>query len=305
MESKIFYQMVIAAAIVYATALILSLITTIIRKKKFDLTRHLTWFFYAAILITLVGLGGIFFTAFLSLVIFQIMRELYGAIKRKDGEKFDPAYQIAVLPLAVATPFILHYKAVLILPHLLASSFLLFCIPVIQRKKALALCKISQSLCCFIIAVMLSFLILIRNRQGGTGLCFFLIILAAVTDIAAYVVGRLFGRWKFIPEISPTKTAEGTVLAAFITLGVALMIRGIVPGLARSEVLLGSLVIALVATVGDLIFSAFKRDAGVKDYGKILPGIGGILDRFDSIVFSAPAFYYFLRVLDILRTPTS
>lgn len=121
-----------------------------------------------------------------------------------------------------------------------------------------------------------------------------LIILLAliwVNDIAAFMVGSLLGKRKLAPEISPAKTWEGFIAGIMFTIlagYVVFLISNIHSALFW---LLSGLVISLAATAGDLFESKMKREAGVKDSGNMIPGHGGILDRFDSLLFSAPLFY--------------
>jgi phosphatidate cytidylyltransferase len=115
-------------------------------------------------------------------------------------------------------------------------------------------------------------------------------------DAGAYFVGRTWGRRKLAPRLSPHKTVEGAVgafiVALVVTVGFGLWFR--LP--AGHLVALGAL-FGVAGQVGDLGKSVFKRQAGAKDYGSIIPGHGGVLDRFDSLLFCAPVAYYYLYLL--------
>jgi len=123
-----------------------------------------------------------------------------------------------------------------------------------------------------------------------------LAVLIIVSDSAQYFVGRLVGRHKLAPEVSPAKTVEGA-LAGLVAAGVAGAVLGArwVPGVTPASGLLLGLVLALLGMVGDLFESLLKRSAGVKDSSSLIPGHGGMLDRIDSWLFAAPAYYLFLR----------
>jgi len=148
-----------------------------------------------------------------------------------------------------------------------------------------------------------------RNQtEGAVGLALFLIILTETNDIAQSVVGRRVGRRKITPSVSPNKTWEGFLAGAGLTTLAAVTIafvlepwsgaiRTNLPGAAHLNAALAGLVIAVAGFVGDLTMSAIKRDAGVKDSGTLLPGQGGILDRIDSLTFSAPVFYWYIRTI--------
>jgi phosphatidate cytidylyltransferase len=119
------------------------------------------------------------------------------------------------------------------------------------------------------------------------------------SDCGAYVVGSLIGRHKMIPRVSPGKTWEGfggallgSVLAS---LACAHFAAGKLVGMTPTHAVVLGLALGGAAVVGDLIESIFKREAGVKDSGRFLPGIGGILDLLDSLLFNAPLMYLYLR----------
>jgi len=119
------------------------------------------------------------------------------------------------------------------------------------------------------------------------------------SDTFAYFVGSYFGRHKLCPKISPNKTTEGALGGMFGSI-VALVILGMLFKLPISHCAIMGLLVGIVAPIGDLVESAMKRFAGVKDSGHILPGHGGILDRFDSILFTVPAVYYYMHTF-VLR----
>ena len=129
------------------------------------------------------------------------------------------------------------------------------------------------------------------------GECMYLLIFigAWVTDIFAYFCGRLLGKHKLIPEISPKKTVEGSIGgtifsgAAFVLFGFVLKKMGYEDGIGYILLFAFGIVAAIVAQIGDLCMSALKRHYGIKDFGKVFPGHGGMLDRFDSIIAVAIA----------------
>lgn len=114
------------------------------------------------------------------------------------------------------------------------------------------------------------------------------------SDTLAYFVGSMMGRRKLCPAISPGKTYEGAI-GGLIGSIVGVMIMGWVSGLPLLHTLILGLLVGIAAPVGDLAESALKRFAGVKDSGNILPGHGGVLDRFDAIMFTVPVVYYYIK----------
>ncbi|NQT09874.1 MAG: phosphatidate cytidylyltransferase [Desulfobacteraceae bacterium] len=144
------------------------------------------------------------------------------------------------------------------------------------------------------IPLFLSCMVLIRNDVDGIAWIFFLLTLVFAGDTGAFYVGRLFGRHKLCPAVSPGKTIEGAIGGLAATLGAGLIFMNyflksfpLWPGI------LFFLSIGVIGQLGDLFESELKRYAGVKDSGSILPGHGGILDRIDALLFAAPVAYFF------------
>ena len=132
----------------------------------------------------------------------------------------------------------------------------------------------------------------------------YLLLLLAVTkftDMGAYLVGSLIGKNKMIPHISPGKTWEGIIGGIFFAVLVAAGMKALMPEtfalMSWTALILVSIVIGVLAVIGDLAESILKRSLVVKDSGQVMPGIGGVLDLIDSILFTAPAFYLYLLVV--------
>lgn len=148
------------------------------------------------------------------------------------------------------------------------------------------------------VAVMLSFIYELRMMKDGAYLVWLIFLGSWGCDTCAYCVGMLIGRHKMSPKLSPKKSVEGAVggVAGAALLGVAYAaaVGGRMSAQGNHMLYFGVICAAgaLVSMVGDLAASAIKRNCGIKDYGKLIPGHGGILDRFDSVIFIAPAVYY-------------
>jgi len=140
-------------------------------------------------------------------------------------------------------------------------------------------------------------LVVLTQQHFGRALLLALIGLTFLYDIIAFLVGSIWGSRPLAPTISPKKSWEGLFGASFVTVLVAwAALPAIDPMNALKSIAFG-LVVIVFAPLGDLAESALKRDLGVKDMGTIFPGHGGALDRIDSILFVAPAIFYFLRLV--------
>ncbi len=150
----------------------------------------------------------------------------------------------------------------------------------------------------FYVAMMLSCIYLTRALEGGTFLVWLIFLCSWGCDTCAYCFGMLFGKHKMAPVLSPKKSVEGAVGGVFGAVVLTLLYGFIFKEqmaadgayIARMAVICG--LGALLSMVGDLAASAVKRNFEIKDYGKLIPGHGGILDRFDSVIFTAPVIYY-------------
>lgn len=140
----------------------------------------------------------------------------------------------------------------------------------------------------------LGHLILMRNLVNGFGYILFLAAAVVLNDVLAYTFGRLWGKTQLTPKISPKKTVEGAVGGVLGSLLAVIVFHYAVPALSWPAAIGAGLVVGAAAPLGDLVISVMKRDMSVKDSGNLIPGHGGLLDRCDSLIFAAPAFYYYL-----------
>ena len=150
----------------------------------------------------------------------------------------------------------------------------------------------------FYVGVSLSFLYLLRiHPPSGAYLVWLIIISAFGSDIFAYLIGMLFGKKPLVPNLSPKKSVEGAVAgivgAALIAMVYGFIVQKYIPDVHLAPLIfpLLSLFGAAAGQIGDLAASAMKRKVGIKDFGKLIPGHGGVLDRFDSVIMVAPIMY--------------
>jgi phosphatidate cytidylyltransferase len=147
----------------------------------------------------------------------------------------------------------------------------------------------------FYVAMLFGFQLAIYREVDGKRWLAFMYLLIWASDTGAYYIGSSLGKRKLYPKISPKKSVEGLIGGMLAAAGVALLCRvWFLPSVGIQEAAVLGLVLAVTGTLGDLVESLFKRSAGVKDSGSLIPGHGGILDRMDSMLFAAPVLYYYL-----------
>lgn len=185
--------------------------------------------------------------------------------------------------------------------HVLTIFVLLFLIKDLFSEKTLPLFITKRYInTTFYLTSAFIFIILIGDYYEDTfnpNILLGTFILVWVNDTFAYLVGKNFGRQKLFSAISPKKTVEGFLGGVLFSCIASYFITKFTHTLDFTSWLILSIIISVFGTLGDLIESKYKRQAGVKDSGVIMPGHGGLLDRLDSIIFSAPFIYLFLRII--------
>lgn len=129
---------------------------------------------------------------------------------------------------------------------------------------------------------------------GNIGLVLFLLLMTEFNDVCQYIWGKMLGRHKIIPKVSPNKTWEGFLGGFISTTACAGYVAPLLTPLLFEQGLIAGSIIAVAGFVGDVVISSVKRDLHIKDSGSLIPGHGGILDRLDSLIYTAPLFFHFL-----------
>ena len=258
-------------------------------------TRLISGIVLVAVALLTICSGGWILYGTLTIVSLIGMFELYRAVKvQKQGENL-----LAVVGyLGVILHYILlslgysEYAMMNLIIVLIAMMFVyVFSYPKYHAEQVMA-----AFFGVVYVAVMLSFIYLTRNLPDGKFLVWLIFLCSWGCDTCAYCVGMLIGKHKMAPVLSPKKSIEGAVGGV---VGAALL--GVIYAAATqgkmAEYALICAVGALISMVGDLAASAIKRNQNIKDYGKLIPGHGGILDRFDSVIITAPVIYYLAKTI--------
>ncbi len=196
-----------------------------------------------------------------------------------------------LLPLAFLFPDKVSLLFVLTLLVLLSCLHFLFRIRDIRQSAGEAALYLMGF---FYVPLLLGHLVLLRGVPHGIPWIFLLIVIVMAGDTGAYYVGSSFGRRKLYPIVSPNKSLEGALGGLAGSIAGALIAKfTFFPELTVPDAVATALLLGVMGQLGDLFESLLKRSFGVKDSGVIIPGHGGILDRLDSILFAAPAAYYY------------
>ena len=273
-------------------------------------TRATTAIVFVALLLGCVWYSYLSFIVFFSVVGFI---GLYEFFKISENLQAKPnkyvGYLIHTLGIVVAIwyPFI-EMANLRFLPHFVVV--VCFCLFIIELfKPAASLQNVAYLLmallyvtvpCCMLISMVLHFdFIEVKSMfqpQRVLGMIFFV----WVNDTGAYLVGSFFGKHKLFERISPNKTWEGTLGGVALCVALAFVVAQIFPQLPQLHWVAISVIVAVFGNLGDLVESMLKRMAGVKDSGTLMPGHGGVLDRFDSLFFATPFVFCYLAFMGLL-----
>jgi phosphatidate cytidylyltransferase len=249
-------------------------------------------------LVILIFIGGIYLKYFALILSLIGMYEFFNVIKEKNIHAMKYIGYILCIIYYFTLSSTVNYNVFFLL--IIAATFVMLCIPVIDTKYNFI--DASISIFAFIyIAVFFSFIVLVESKTHGNFLVWLIFISSWLCDTTAYYVGRYLGKNKLCPKVSPKKTIEGSI-GGLLGSTIACGIFGYISVSAGVDIpLYHFLIIGFLCGVfcqfGDLAASSVKRHVNVKDYSNLIPGHGGILDRFDSILFASAVVYYYITIV--------
>jgi len=240
-------------------------------------------------------MGGIYLKFFVLALALIGMYELYNVSKAKEIHPFS--YVGYALCIAYYFALVKHIDYEFTFFAIIIALLFMFFVPVFNTKYNYV--DISITLLAFLyVAVFFSFIILVENKTYGSYFTWLIFISSWTCDTCAYYTGRLFGKHKLNPKVSPKKTVEGSIggfvgcILSCALYGLFTLSRG-VPVPLIHFVVIGA-VNGVLSQFGDLAGSSYKRYVGVKDYGNLIPGHGGVLDRFESSLFSGFVIFFYM-----------
>lgn len=261
-------------------------------------TRIISGIVAALILVTVLFLGEIYIKLAVSLLALGAIYEIYKVSVNSLALKIAGYLYAVLFYSAFFTEW--YYSAELMILFVV-SLFVIF----IAKNSEVSFEECAKTFfTAFYVCQFFSYLIHIRVMQYGVYLIWLPILAAFLTDIFALVFGLMIGRHKLCPVVSPKKTVEGSIggilgsVAGMIVFGLVVSkFFSLTPNF--TALIIIGVVVSIISQLGDLAASVIKRQYKIKDYGKIMPGHGGVMDRLDSVLFAAPAVYFILKYIPI------
>jgi len=259
--------------------------------------------FIPILFIILFFLPAYIFAAVIAIVCAVSAYELQHAIGGKSNDRISiyAVFSAALIPVGVYFD--------MGMPVFTAVSLVLLCLMFVEAIigfRTIRRVTFAQVLTVAFGGAMIPFflsnLISLKSLPEGRLFVLLPVISAFITDAGAYFIGMFFGKRKAFPQVSPKKTVEGCIGGLAIGVAALVIYGGVIYFTTLHEVVFWALILygvigAVLTELGDLAFSLVKREFDIKDYGRLLPGHGGMLDRFDSMVFTAPAMYLLVTVM--------
>ena len=270
--------------------------------KEF-LTRSVSGLIYAAIMIGSITIHPLLFAIVFLFVLILGMIEFYRICTFSE---FSPVNWFGIVSGAILflAFFIARFTTVNKAILLLAPSLIMLvgmAIPMFKVKVNPILSASLTFLGILYVSIPITIFNLLVYHPYKEGFDYqvvlFLFLVLWLNDTGAYITGKLWGKHKLFPRISPKKSWEGLAGGILLALLLTWLSQPLFPSIPEWHLWVLCPVIVISGTIGDLVESSWKRAAGVKDSGKLMPGHGGILDRFDSLIFAAPAAYLTIILL--------
>lgn len=294
---------------IIALLIIASSVSFLLRLKKPDkdfteLTQRInTWWVIILILFIVLMVGHGAAISFFALISFLALKEFLSIVPTRLADRRVLFWAYLSIPFQYYWIYISWYGMYIIFIPVYVLLILAIRLVLLGENKgfirSLGIIHFAVMLTVFCISHIALLLSLEdKNKQAGLiGLVLFILICTQLNDVCQFIWGKLFGKHKIIPNVSPNKTWEGFIGGIVSLCLIATFIAPLLTPLTQTQGLIAGLIISFFGFFGDLVLSCVKRDLEIKDCGSLLPGHGGILDRLDSLTFTAPLFFHYLYYL--------
>ncbi len=268
-------------------------------KELYERTK--SWLYMILIFAFSVFLNDILAMIFFALLSYLALKEYFTLIPTRFTDRRIIFYGYLVIIFQYYLAYIQWYQLFIICIPVYLFLFLPFRQMLIGDTKGFInnTSKIQWGVMLFVFAIShVAYLLMLPSigTVSGAMMVLYLIFLTELNDILQYVCGKNFGKRKIIPKVSPNKTIEGFFGAMILTTLLAVVFSYLTP-FTILEAIIAGLIINIGGFIGDVVVSMVKRDVGVKDAGNIIAGHGGIIDRIDSLTYTAPLFFHYVYYL--------
>lgn len=294
-----------AIGAIFALLIAASIATAILKRRApgeatAELSRRVTsWWFMITVFTIAIVTNRVVSTVFLGFVAFLALKEYLSLIQTRRVDRLILLFAYWAIPVQFVFAHWNSYGLFLTFIPVWMFLFLPMAMTLTGRTEGFlhAVGTLSWGLMITVFSLSHTAMLLAADPEtagpaGGAGLLLYLVALTQFNDVAQFTAGKLFGRRKIIPAVSPKKTWEGFLGGLGATILLAAAAGPFLTPMPFYIAAIAGAIIAVVGFLGDITISAFKRDLGVKDSGGLIPGHGGILDRVDSLTYSAPVFYH-------------
>jgi len=270
-------------------------------KPKELIARTKSWWIMSIIFISATLIHPIVTYLAFALLSFSALRELTSISKQLRKDDLPVVFWgYLSIPVQYYFAYISNYNLFLIFIPVFMHMFIPFLLVMRGNteniSRAMSVIPTHLMLTVFAISHLAYFISLpdLENfNAGGRGLLLFIVFITEINDVFQFIWGKAFGKHKILPKISPNKTWEGFIGGLISTTIACYFLRFLTP-LTELESIIVGIAIATAGFNGDVVVSAIKRDLGIKDTGSLIPGHGGLLDRIDSLAFTAPVFFHII-----------
>ncbi|MCL1934708.1 MAG: phosphatidate cytidylyltransferase [Candidatus Azobacteroides sp.] len=302
-------EVMIIVFVIFGLLTLASVLFFIIGKIKPDAnlnelkTRTKSWWIMALLfVVTTIFSTKISYVA-IAFLSFLAFRELYSILGFRQSDRQAIFWALLSIPVQYLLAYAGWYGAFII--FIPVVTFLLLPLRLVLRGDTVGIVKSMATLQWILMLTVfgishLAYLLSLPDiegfKAGGRGLLLFVVFLTEINDVMQFTWGKLLGKHKIIPKISPNKTWEGFIGGIISTTIIGYFLAFLTP-MNAPQVIIVSFLVANAGFIGDIVMSAIKRDIGVKDTGNSIPGHGGILDRIDSLAYTAPTFFHLIYYL--------
>lgn len=260
--------------------------------------RTKSWWIMASLVLGAVLINTTVCYVALAFLSFMAFRELYSVLDFRDSDRRAIFWGYLAIPVQYYLAYIGWYGAFII--FIPVVMFLVLPLRLVLKGDTKGIIKSMSSLQWILMLTVFGLshmaYLLSLSPEDGRKMLLFLVFLTEINDVMQFTWGKLLGKHKIVPKVSPNKTWEGFIGGVISTTIIGYFLGFLTP-LTASQVVFVSFFLACSGFIGDIVMSSVKRDIGVKDMGSSIPGHGGILDRIDSLAYTAPVFFHLVYYL--------